>query len=223
MKVVIGDFWMAFQDFEWVSVTAGLVPGRGRGSRFRASRSDPSGPCLAEAFRNSFGRGCAQPRCLSQFRLSIQATPRWGPRSFGEVSAHPCPRPCMIQPTPQESVGFFRLQGAPLQTGTQGTRAWWGDMPLRAVRARGPRLWQASPAAVRSGGPSEARPALPVGLDRAGSGAPAFRCGGWGEPQPGRRALQQRGEPDDPLHLEEQWVPRGSPRPDGEQTTHTIS
>ena len=32
--------------------------GRGRGSRFRASRSDPSGVCLAEAFRNSFGRGC---------------------------------------------------------------------------------------------------------------------------------------------------------------------
>ena len=61
----------ALQDFEWVSVTAGLVPGRGRGSRFRASRSDPTGPCLAEAFRNSFGRGCAQPRCLSQFRLSI--------------------------------------------------------------------------------------------------------------------------------------------------------
>ncbi len=77
-------------------------------------------------------------------------------------------------------------------------------------------------------GPSEARPALPVGSDRAGSGAPASRCGGvrdatnkeghvcarrrdgepaGGEPQPGRRALQQRGEPDDPLHLEEQWYP----------------
>ncbi len=84
---------MALQESEWVSVTAGLVPGRGRGSRFRASRSDPSGLCLVEAFRNSFGRGLVQPRCLSQFRLSIQATPRWGPRSYGEVSAHPFPRP----------------------------------------------------------------------------------------------------------------------------------
>ncbi len=88
-----------------------------------------------------------------------------------------------------------------------------GAMPSRAVRARVPRHGQASPAAVRSGGPSEARPALPVGSDRAGSGAPAFRCGGWGEPQPGRRALQQRGEP----------ARSGSPRPDGGQTTHTVS
>ncbi len=94
---------LALQDFKWVSVTAGLVPGPGRGSRFRASRSDPSGPCVAEAFRYSFARGCAQPRCLSQFRLSIQATPRWGPRSCGEVSAHPFPKPGMSQPTPQES------------------------------------------------------------------------------------------------------------------------
>ncbi len=54
-----------------------------------------------------------------------------------------------------------------------------------------------------------------------------------GEPQPARRRVpvalhdatgaQRRGEADDPLHLEEQWVPRGSPRPDGWQTTHTIS
>ncbi len=174
-------------------------------------------PELTEAPRV---RATAVPQSVP---VSIQAKPRWGPRSYGEVSAHPCPRPGMIQPTPQESVGLFRRQGAPLQTGTQGTRAWLRDMPLRAVRARGPRLWQASPAAVRSGGPSEARPALPVGSDRAGSGAPAFRCGGWGEPQPDRRALQQRGEPDDPLHLEEQWVPRGSPRPDGEHTIHTLS
>ncbi len=86
---------MALQDFEWVSVTAGLVPGQGRESRFRASRSDPSGLCLAEAVRNSFGRGVVQPRCLSQFRLSIQAKQRWGPRSSGEVSAHPFPRPEM--------------------------------------------------------------------------------------------------------------------------------
>jgi len=42
---------MALHDFEWVSVTAGLVPGRGRESRFRASRSDPSGLCLAESKR----------------------------------------------------------------------------------------------------------------------------------------------------------------------------
>ncbi|MEE8240068.1 MAG: hypothetical protein V3R16_02270, partial [Nitrospirales bacterium] len=67
---------------------------------FRASRSDPSGLSLTEAFRNSFGRGCAKPRYLSQFRLSIQAKPRWGPRSYGEVSAHPCPRPGMSDPIP---------------------------------------------------------------------------------------------------------------------------
>ncbi len=53
----------------------------------------------AEAFRNSFGRGFAQPRCLSQLRLSIQATPRWVPGyplpgfiatgETGEVRAEP--------------------------------------------------------------------------------------------------------------------------------------
>ena len=64
--------------------------------RSRASRSDPSGLGRAEAFRNSLGRGCTQPRSLGQFRLSSPAQPRWGPRSSGNVrsaltapSAHP--------------------------------------------------------------------------------------------------------------------------------------
>src|SRR5437899_4798852 len=37
--------------------------------------------------------------------------------------------------------------------------------------------------------------------------------GGWGEPEPGRRSLQQRGEP----------ARSGMPRPDGLNMTHTIS
>ena len=50
-------------------------------------------------------------------------TPRWGPGyplpgfiatgGFGEVSAHPCPRPGMSHPTPEESCELFRLHGAP--------------------------------------------------------------------------------------------------------------
>ena len=77
-----------------------------------------------------------------------------------------------------------------------------------------------SPADVRSGGPSEARPLRAVAPGRSGSANPGcpllLRCNGpwgWGEPEPGRRSLQQRGEP----------ARSGMPRPDGLNMTHTIS
>ncbi len=63
----------------------------GQGSRSRASQSDPAGSCRPEAFRNSFGGGCQQPRGLSQFRLSQSPRPRRVPRSSGEVRSIPCP------------------------------------------------------------------------------------------------------------------------------------
>jgi hypothetical protein len=51
----------------------------------------------------------------------------------------------------------------------------------------------ASPGGVRSGGLSEARPPLPVGIRHGRIGEPPILIGGWGEPEPGRRSLQQRG------------------------------
>ena len=84
-------------------------------------------------------------------------------------------------------------------------------------RARG--FWTL-PAPLRGGTNRKAWHPCLVGrqarASRQGEGAATLA----GEPG---RCSQRRGEADDPLHLEEQWVPRGSPRPDGWQTTHTIS
>ncbi len=72
---------------------------------------------------------------------------------------------------------------------------------------------QARPAAVRSGGPSEARPLRAALTGRSGSATPKFLVGGWGEPEPGCRELQQRGEA----------AGSGTPRPDWLHMAHTTS
>src|SRR5438552_2909378 len=79
-----------------------------------------------------------------------------------------------------------------------------------AVRAEGARLCGGAP--LRRAAAAGARPdrfglAEQAGADRR---TPA---GGGGEPEPGRRSLQQRGEP----------ARSGMPRPDGLNMTHTIS
>ncbi len=228
----------------------GCLPNASSGSPNRSYGQSPS-PSYKRLFRESCGylypgrdlgpgKGLALPRLperpfrglpggsLPEFlrpRLPVTAVPqsvpafRPGKASVGAPLLRRSQR-SPVSPAPQsphnttpEAFGLCRLHYGAVQTGRHGNCAWLGDMPLRAVRARAPRLCQASPAAVRSAGPSEARPAMPVGSGMAGSETPAFRCGGWGEPQPARRALQRRGEA----------ARSGSPRPDGWQTTHTIS
>ena len=54
---------------------------------------------------------------------------------------------------------------------------------------------------------------MPANSGMDGSETPKFLFGGWGEPEPGCRELQQRGEP----------AGSGVPRPDGLDSAHTIS
>ena len=67
--------------------------------------------CRVRTLALSHCRDCGRRR--KKNTTQVQAEPRWVPRSSGEASAHPFPRPCLIHPTPQESFGFFWLPGAP--------------------------------------------------------------------------------------------------------------
>ena len=79
-----------------------------------------------------------------------------------------------------------------------------------AVRARKTRPCGGAP--LMCAAAARARPDR-VGLsDQAGADR-RTPLGGWGEPEPGRRSLQQRGEP----------ARSGMPRPDGLNMSHTIS
>ena len=79
-----------------------------------------------------------------------------------------------------------------------------------AVRARKTRLCGGAP--LMCAAAARARPDRFGLLEQAGADR-RTPAGGWGEPEPGRRSLQQRGEP----------ARSGMPRPDGLEMTHTIS
>ena len=79
-----------------------------------------------------------------------------------------------------------------------------------AVRARKTRPCGGAP--LMCAAAARARPDRFGLSDQAGADR-RTPLGGWGEPEPGRRSLQQRGEP----------ARSGMPRPDGLNMTHTIS
>ena len=61
-RAIISKHWGETQGVEGLGDVRSVAPA--------PLAAPPPRQSEGEAFRNSFGRGCAQPRCLSQFRLS---------------------------------------------------------------------------------------------------------------------------------------------------------
>src|SRR5207249_5418539 len=82
--------------------------------------------------------------------------------------------------------------------------------PIEAVRARKTRLCGGAP--LMCAAAARARPDR-FGLSEQAGADRRTPAGGWGEPEPGRRSLPQRGEP----------ARSGMPRPVRLNITHTLS